>query len=140
MSPLIMFGLVLILTFVVVLYFLSPTRAETDIQRHMAGIHKHFTVSADGGTILKAESLSSTRWLNELIAAIAGILQPRAFDQASGEQVASGSSCFQFAGAGGRRSLACVVSVIEPGSMHRRGSCGGPSPLCLSAREAERQT
>ena len=72
MSPVILFGLLLILSFGVVLYFLKPSRAETDIQRHMAGIDRYFAVTADGSTILKEERLSASQRLNDFISRMPG--------------------------------------------------------------------
>jgi tight adherence protein B len=67
-----MFALVLILSFVVLLLFLSPSRAETDIKRHMEGIDRHYPVGTEGDTILKKESLSASRGLNDFISRIPG--------------------------------------------------------------------
>jgi len=72
MSPVILFGLLLILSFGVVLYLLKPSRAETDIQRHMEGIDRYFAVNAYGGTILKGERLSASQRLNDFISRMPG--------------------------------------------------------------------
>jgi tight adherence protein B len=72
MPAVLLFGLLLVSTFVVVLYFLKPTRAETDIQRHMAGIDRYFSVTADGSTILKRERLSASQRLNDVVSRMPG--------------------------------------------------------------------
>jgi tight adherence protein B len=71
MSPVILFGLVLILCFGVVLYFLRPTQAETAIGRQLAAIEGERAVSA-GTTILKEEKLSSIPWLHEVLRQMPG--------------------------------------------------------------------
>ena len=72
MSPVILFGLLLILSFGVLLYFLKPTPAETAVQQHLEGIEEIRAVSADGTTILKEQGFSSTPWLDDLIRQLPG--------------------------------------------------------------------
>jgi len=72
MSPVILFGLLLLLSFGVVLYFLKPSRAETDTQRHMAGLDRYFAVNTYGATILKGERLSTSQRLNDFIGRMPG--------------------------------------------------------------------
>lgn len=67
MSPLILFLLLLILTFGVLFYFWRPTRVQTAVQQHLADIAESRTTSAPGVTILKRQGYSSTPWLDELI-------------------------------------------------------------------------
>jgi tight adherence protein B len=72
MSPVILFLLLLALSFGVVLYFLRPTREETAVQEHLAGIVASRTTTAAGDTILKKQGYSSTPWLDELITQFPG--------------------------------------------------------------------
>ena len=73
MAPVILFGLLLILCFGVLLYFLKPTQTETAVQRHLADIEGDRAVSA-GSTILREEKLSSVPWLHELLRQVPGSL------------------------------------------------------------------
>ena len=59
MSPLILFGLLLLATFGVVVWVLRPTKTEADVQRHLSSIGQIHGVEVEGGTILKREALSS---------------------------------------------------------------------------------
>jgi tight adherence protein B len=72
MSAVILFALLLIVSFGVVLYFLKPSSAEGDIQRHLAGIDRYFSTTAEGSTILKKERLSANQGLNDFISRIPG--------------------------------------------------------------------
>jgi tight adherence protein B len=77
MSPVLLFGLLLVLTFGVLLWVLRPTKTEADIQRHLSSIGKTYGVDIDGTTILKREALSSIPLLNDLLRRIPGILNLR---------------------------------------------------------------
>ena len=70
-----LFIVVLILSFLVLLYFLKPTAAETAIEQHLTGIEEGRMASADGTTILKREVFSTTPWVDELIRQIPGSLE-----------------------------------------------------------------
>src|SRR5581483_7596389 len=61
------FVLLLILTFLVMLYFLKPTSTEAAIQQRLDSLEKNRSGLADTSTILKEESFSSTPWLDDLI-------------------------------------------------------------------------
>jgi len=67
-----LFILLLIVTFGVLLYFLRPTATETAVQQHLEHIEESRAVEGDGTTILKLEALSATPWLDELIRDIPG--------------------------------------------------------------------
>jgi tight adherence protein B len=67
MSPVILFLLLLALSFGVAFYFLRPTRAETAVQQQLANIEESRTTTVAGTTILKQQKQSSTLWLDELI-------------------------------------------------------------------------
>jgi len=72
MNPIILFGLVLIVSFGVLLYFLRPSRAEANIQRRMEGIDRGRAASIEANTILKEESRVTGLHLNNLLAQIPG--------------------------------------------------------------------
>ena len=74
MSPVVLFGLLLLATFGVLVWILRPTQTETDVQRHLSSIEKMQGVDAEGATILKQEELSAVPWLNDLLRNIPGIL------------------------------------------------------------------
>ena len=61
------FFLLLIFTFLVLLYFLKPTSTEAAIQQRLDSLEKNRSGLADTSTILKEESFSSTPWLDDLI-------------------------------------------------------------------------
>jgi tight adherence protein B len=67
-----LFILLLLVTFGVLLYFLRPTKTEVAVQEHLEHIEDSRTVAGDGSTILKRQALSATPWLDELIREIPG--------------------------------------------------------------------
>lgn len=77
MSPVILFGLLLLATFGVMVWVLRPTQTESDVQRHLSSIEKIRGVDAEGATILKQETLSAVPWLNTLLRNIPGVLDLR---------------------------------------------------------------
>ena len=66
MSPILVFGLLLIVSFGALLYFLKPSSTEAAVEQQLAGIEG---TQAVGGptTILKQEAYSSNKLLDELI-------------------------------------------------------------------------
>jgi tight adherence protein B len=66
------FILVLIVTFVLLLYFLRPTSTETAVQRHLENIEENRTDESDSANILRQNALSSTLWLDEFLREIPG--------------------------------------------------------------------
>src|SRR5215468_11776250 len=77
MSPVILFGLLLLLTFGALVWVLKPTKPEADIQRHLTSIGRMYAVDVDGTTILKQEVLSSLPWLNTILGRVPGCLKLR---------------------------------------------------------------
>src|SRR6478672_3969201 len=67
-----LFILLLVVSFGVLLYFLRPTTTETAVQQHLEHIEESRAVEDDGTTILKREALSTAPWLDELIRALPG--------------------------------------------------------------------
>jgi tight adherence protein B len=67
-----LFVLILLVSFGVAAFSLRPSREETDIDRHIAGIDRHAVITADGTTILKEESLSGIKQLNDLLEQMPG--------------------------------------------------------------------
>jgi len=67
-----LFILLLIVSFVVMLYFLRPTATETAVQQHLESIEENRAAEGDGTTILKRQALSATPWLDELLRDLPG--------------------------------------------------------------------
>lgn len=67
MSPIILFGLLLLATFGVLVWVLRPTKTEADVQRHLSSISQIHGTEAEGATILKQETLSSIPLLNTVL-------------------------------------------------------------------------
>jgi tight adherence protein B len=67
MSPMILFSLVLLLTFGAAIWVLKPTKTESDIQRHLETVSSKYTVDPSGMNILKQETLSSISWLERML-------------------------------------------------------------------------
>src|ERR1700729_272575 len=66
MSPIILFILLLLLTFGVVVYFLKPSQEETAVQQHLEGIAESRVVGATGISILKEQRTGSAAWIDNL--------------------------------------------------------------------------
>ncbi|MBZ5565963.1 MAG: type II secretion system F family protein [Acidobacteriia bacterium] len=77
MSPLLLFGLLLLLTFVVLVWVLKPTKTEADVERHLSSIGRTYGLDIDEATILKQEALSSIPFLDKLMRQIPGIMNLR---------------------------------------------------------------
>jgi tight adherence protein B len=67
MSPVVLFAMLLILTFGIILYFLKPTPVESAVKRQLATIAGARELSSDGTTILKEAPLGTAPWLDDLV-------------------------------------------------------------------------
>ncbi|MGH9359891.1 MAG: type II secretion system F family protein [Terriglobia bacterium] len=92
MSPLILFGLLLMLTFAVIVWILTPPRSELDLRRHLTDIGSGYTTG--GGTVLRQRSLSSTPWLNSLLELTPGARGLQLFITGAGSQWTLGMLLF----------------------------------------------
>ena len=90
MIAVILFILVLVLSFGVLMYFLRPTKTETAVEQHLAGIDE-VRSRADGSTIVKERSFSSNPWLNQVIRDLPGSSSLAQLLQQSGQQWQVGS-------------------------------------------------
>src|SRR4029077_16024645 len=61
-----LFIFLLVVSFLVMLYFLRPTATETVVQQHLESIEENRAVEGDGTTILKRQALSAHPWLDDL--------------------------------------------------------------------------
>ncbi len=77
MTPLLLFGLLLLLTFFVLVWVLKPTKTEADVERHLSSIGRTYGPDVDEATILKQEALSSIPFLDNLMRQIPGIMNLR---------------------------------------------------------------
>src|SRR5260370_28127292 len=67
-----LFIFLLVVSFLVMLYFLRPTATETVVQQHLESIEENRAVEGDGTTILRRQALSATPWLDELLRDLPG--------------------------------------------------------------------
>jgi tight adherence protein B len=98
MSAVILFGLLLILSFGVLLYFLKPTAAETAVQQHLEGIEES-RVADRGGTILRKEGFSSNPLLDEVLRQLPGSVETSRLIRQSGQNWQVGPLLLLSAGA-----------------------------------------
>ena len=73
MSPVVLFGLLLVVSFGVLDQFLKPSRTEAAVQQRLAGIEPAGDIG-DGTTILRQDRVSSNPWLDDLIRQLPGSL------------------------------------------------------------------
>jgi len=74
-SPVLLFIVLLVITFAVMLWMLAPSKRESDIQRHLKDIGNLYTVDAAGTDILKRESLSGIPWVNRILVKLPGAVR-----------------------------------------------------------------
>jgi tight adherence protein B len=84
MSPVLLFIVLLVITFVVIMWMLAPSKRETDIQRHLKDIGSLYTVDAGGTNILKQESLSAIPWVNRMLVTLPGAVKLQLFIMQAG--------------------------------------------------------
>src|SRR3990172_5649248 len=73
MLPLVLFGLILLVSFGVMLFMMGPTRSEKIVQERLGKIERSFEASSEeASSILKQERLSDVDWLNDLLLQIPG--------------------------------------------------------------------
>lgn len=72
MSPLILFGLILILSFGIIVFAMQPSKSQKVVQERLRMIERASTGTLeDAASILKREALSDVQWLNEIMQRIA---------------------------------------------------------------------
>jgi tight adherence protein B len=94
MSPILLFGLLLALSFGAVAWVLKPTRTESDVQRHLTTIGGMYTTDAQGATILRQEALSTIPWVNSLLKGIPRIANLRLLITQAGSNWSVGALTF----------------------------------------------
>jgi tight adherence protein B len=94
MSPLILFCLILLLAFGAIIWVLKPTKAESNVQRHLSAIGSKYTVDPSGTTILKHEPLSSVPLVNDILRHVPGAQKLRLFISQAGMTWAVGTVIF----------------------------------------------
>jgi tight adherence protein B len=67
MSPILLFALILIVSFAVVLYFLKPSAMEKAVARQLADIEERPNAALSGTSILKEEALRSNTFAEQLL-------------------------------------------------------------------------
>ena len=77
MSLVLLFAMLFVLTFVVLIWLLRPTKAEADFQRQLSSIGKTYGFDTEDTTILRQEELSSIPLLNDLLQRTPGVLNLR---------------------------------------------------------------
>lgn len=91
MSPVLLFIVLLVITFAVILWMLAPSKRESDIQRHLKDIGSLYTVDASGTSILKQESLSAIPWVNRILVKLPGARKLQLFITQAGSRWSVGT-------------------------------------------------
>ena len=100
MSPVLLFGLLLALSFGVVAWVLKPTQTETDVQRHLSSIGQMYVSDAQGTNILRQETLSTVPWVHDLLRRIPRVAALRLLVTQAGSTWTVGALIFGSALAG----------------------------------------
>lgn len=91
MSPILLFIVLLVVTFGVMLWILAPSKRETDIQRHLKDIGNLYSVDAAGTDILKQQSLSAIPWINRILVKLPGAMRLQLFITQAGSSWSVGT-------------------------------------------------
>lgn len=75
MPEILLFALLLLLTFGVLLLLLKPSRTEADVLRHLSDIGKSYGAESDLSSILKQDRLSAIPVLNQVLQVLPGSRQ-----------------------------------------------------------------
>ena len=74
MSPVLLFIVLLVVSFGVLLWMLAPSKRETEIQRQLRDIGNLYTADASGTNILKQQALSAIPWVNRILVKFPGAI------------------------------------------------------------------
>src|SRR5262252_6340703 len=67
MTPILLFSLLLVLTFTALFLFLKPSSTEVAVERHLAEIKEQRPQAGVGPSILKVEALSTNPFIDDLL-------------------------------------------------------------------------
>jgi tight adherence protein B len=90
-SPVLLFIVLLVITFAVMWWMLAPSKRDTDIQRHLKDIGNLYTVDAGGTDILKQQSLSAIPWVNRILVKLPGAMRLQLFITQAGSGASVGT-------------------------------------------------
>lgn len=91
MSPVLLFIVLLVVSFGVLLWMLAPSKRETEIQRQLRDIGNLYTVDASGANILKQQSLSAIPWVNRILVKFPGAIGLQLFITQAGSRWSVGT-------------------------------------------------
>lgn len=91
MSPVLLFIVLLAITFGAILWMLAPSKRESDIQRHLKDIGNLYTIDVAGTDILKQESLSAIPWVNRILVRLPGARRLQLFITQAGSRWSVGT-------------------------------------------------
>jgi len=113
-SPVLLFIVLLVITFGVILWILTPGKRESDLQRHLKEIGSLHATDPGGVDILKLESLSAIPWLNRILIKIPGARELQLLLSQSGSRATVGTLIFSslvFVCAGAWASAFLIPSI-----------------------------
>jgi len=90
-SPVLLFIVLLVVSFGVLLWMLAPSKRETEIQRQLRDIGNLYTVDASGANILKQQSLSAIPWVNRILVKFPGAIGLQLFITQAGSRWSVGT-------------------------------------------------
>jgi len=90
-SPVLLFIVLLVVSFGVLLWMLAPSKRENEIQRQLRDIGNLYTVDASGTNILKQQSLSAIPWVNRILVKFPGAMGLQLFITQAGSRWSVGT-------------------------------------------------
>jgi len=90
-SPVLIFIVLLVVSFGALLWMLAPSKRETEVQRQLRDIGNLHTVDASGTNILKQQSLSAIPWVNRILVKFPGAVGLRLFIMQAGSRWSVGT-------------------------------------------------
>jgi len=90
-SPVLLFIVLLVVSFGVLLWMLAPSKRETEIQRQLRDIGNLYTADASGTNILKLQALSAIPWVNGILVKFPGAIGLQLFMTQAGSRWSVGT-------------------------------------------------
>ncbi len=118
MAGVILFALILILSFGVLIYFLKPTSSEVAVEQHLEGIDAGRATGADG-IFVRKQKFSSTPWLEDVLRDLPGSYWLSRLIKQAGQKWEVGSvlqlSLLAIFGGGGLAALVTQNALLGAG-------------------------
>jgi tight adherence protein B len=129
MSTLLLFVMLLLLSFGVIVWVLRPSKGEHDIQRHLRNIGNLTSPDSIGTSIVKQESLSSIPWVNRALELLPGTMYLHRFMVQAGSKWSVGALLLGSLALGPLLAVGAALLTSSLALALSLGLIGGCSPF-----------